>query len=80
MQADGDDPSGSVVDLVDGFADHLDAEPEWTVGSEETLVGMLERGDLDLIAGGITSDTPGLRERAFHAVTAISTAPTAAHW
>jgi len=63
VQADGDDPSGSVVDLVDGFADHLDAEPEWTVGSEETLVGMLERGDLDLIAGGITSDTPWL-ERA----------------
>lgn len=54
------DPSGSVVDLVDGFADRIDATPEWTVATEETLVGMLERGDLDLIAGGITADTPWL--------------------
>ncbi|WP_223627514.1 transporter substrate-binding domain-containing protein [Microbacterium sp. EST19A] len=51
-------PSGSIVDLVDEFAESIDAEPEWTVASEETLVTMLEAGDLDLIAGGITSDTP----------------------
>jgi ABC-type amino acid transport substrate-binding protein len=57
------DPTGSVIDLVDGFADTVDASPEWTVATEETLVRMLERGDLDLIAGGITSDTPWL-ERA----------------
>jgi len=59
----GGTPTGSVVDLVEGFAASLDAEPEWTVATEETLVGMLEDGDLDLIAGGITSDTPWL-ERA----------------
>lgn len=51
-------PSGSIVALVDRFAKTLDAEPEWTVATEETLVGMLEKGDLDLIAGGITVDTP----------------------
>ncbi|WP_240747292.1 transporter substrate-binding domain-containing protein [Microbacterium sp. K24] len=51
-------PSGSIVDLVDDFADSIQAEPDWTVASEETLVTMLEAGDLDLIAGGITSDTP----------------------
>lgn len=54
------DPTGSVIDLVDGFADSIDATPEWTVATEETLVRMLEQGDLDLIAGGITSDTPWL--------------------
>ncbi|WP_229673314.1 transporter substrate-binding domain-containing protein [Microbacterium saperdae] len=56
-------PSGSVVALVDRFAAALDATPVWTVATEETLVGMLEEGDLDLIAGGITADTPWL-ERA----------------
>lgn len=57
----GDDPpTGSIPDLVTGFADTLDAEVEWTVGSEETLVGMLERGQLDLVAGGITDQTPWL--------------------
>lgn len=54
------DPTGSVIDLVDGFAESVDATPDWTVATEETLVRMLERGDLDLIAGGITSDTPWL--------------------
>lgn len=51
-------PSGSIVDLVDDFASSLGVEAEWTVATEETLVGMMEDGDLDLIAGGITSDTP----------------------
>lgn len=51
-------PSGSIVDLVDDFADSIHAEPDWTVASEETLVTMLEAGDLDLIAGGITAETP----------------------
>lgn len=56
-------PSGSIVDLVDDFAASLDADTEWTVATEETLVRMMEDGDLDLIAGGITSATPWL-ERA----------------
>lgn len=55
---DGGTPTGSLPDLVEGFADSIDAQIEWTEGSEETLVGMLERGDLDLVAGGFTSDTP----------------------
>ncbi|WP_337002626.1 hypothetical protein [Microbacterium sp. LB12] len=59
-----DQPSGPVVDLVDRFAASLDAEPEWTVASEETLVRMLRTGDLDLIAGGITPDTPWIDDAA----------------
>lgn len=54
----GGEPRGPVVDLVEGFAEDLDADPTWTVASEETLVQMLERGDLDLIAGALTPDTP----------------------
>ncbi|KQR37665.1 hypothetical protein ASF80_16595 [Microbacterium sp. Leaf159] len=55
---DGRDPTGSLPDLVTGFAAGIDADVEWTEGSEESLVRMLESGDLDLITGGMTSDTP----------------------
>lgn len=58
VDVSGGDPSGTIVDLVDRFADSIDADTEWTVASEETLVTELEAGDLDLIAGGITPDTP----------------------
>ena len=58
VRVDGGTPSGSVVELVDDFARSIDAEPTWTVATEESLVRMLETGDLDLIAGGITADTP----------------------
>lgn len=53
-----DTPSGPIIDLVDTFADSLDAEVEWTIGSEETLVTMVEEGDLDLVVGGLTDQTP----------------------
>lgn len=51
-------PAGSAIDLVNEFAERLDATPDWTVASEETLVGLLEEGDLDLLVGGFTADTP----------------------
>ncbi|MFK3676806.1 hypothetical protein ACI2IP_03710 [Microbacterium sp. NPDC090218] len=62
VEVDGGEPSGSIVDLVDRFADSIDAEPRWTVASEETLVTMLEAGDLDLIAGALTPETPWIDE------------------
>jgi ABC-type amino acid transport substrate-binding protein len=49
---------GSVVELVEGLADSLDARVEWVVGSEEELVEALENGDLDLAVGGMTDRTP----------------------
>jgi DNA-binding transcriptional LysR family regulator len=55
--ADGE-PAGPLVDLVEGFAATIDADVEWTVGSEEDLVKGLEAGDLDVAVGGMTSDTP----------------------
>lgn len=58
VETDRETPTGSIPDLVTGFADGIDAEVDWTNGSEETLVGMLERGDLDLVVGGFTADTP----------------------
>ena len=40
--------------LVEGFADHLGARVEWTVAGEEHLVEMLEKGELDLVVGGLS--------------------------
>jgi ABC-type amino acid transport substrate-binding protein len=55
---DGAAVTGSEVELVEGFADIIDADIEWTVGSEEALVRDLEHGALDLVIGGITDATP----------------------
>lgn len=58
VEVTGDDPSGPLVDLVEEFADTIDAETEWFVASEETLVSQLETGALDLAVGGFTDQSP----------------------
>lgn len=58
VQVDGGAVSGAEVELVERFAAHVDAEIEWTVGSEQALVRALERGELQLVVGGITDATP----------------------
>lgn len=58
VRIDGDLPSGSEVDALTDFATSMDAEVDWTVGSEEALVRGLENGDLDVVAGGLTDETP----------------------
>lgn len=52
------DPTGADVDALTHFAESLDADVEWTVGSEEALVRGLEDGELDVVAGGLTDQTP----------------------
>jgi polar amino acid transport system substrate-binding protein len=52
------EPSGSEVDLVREFAGTLQAQVEWVVGGEQPLIAALERGELELVIGGLTSDTP----------------------
>ncbi|WP_282944002.1 transporter substrate-binding domain-containing protein [Cellulomonas endometrii] len=57
--ADSDtDPSGLEVDLVREFAATRDAEVQWVPGNEEVLLGRLERGELDLVVGGLTAASP----------------------
>ncbi|MBF4995312.1 transporter substrate-binding domain-containing protein [Arthrobacter gandavensis] len=50
--------SGSEVELVEHYAQTLDANIEWTQGGEEDLMGRLEHGELDLVIGGLTDKTP----------------------
>ncbi len=58
VRVDGGAPSGSEVEALTAFARSLDADVEWTVASEETLVRGLEEGDLDVVAAGLTDQTP----------------------
>lgn len=58
VRVDGGEPSGSEVEALTAFARSLDADVEWTVGSEEALVRGLEEGDLDVVAAGLTDQTP----------------------
>lgn len=51
-------PAGTEPALVTSFAESIGARVEWTEGSEEQLVGLLEAGELDLVIGGISDATP----------------------
>lgn len=52
------EPTGLETELVRRFAARLDAQVEWTEGGEQPLVDALEHGELDLIVGGLTKDSP----------------------
>jgi polar amino acid transport system substrate-binding protein len=51
-------PDGPEARLVEEFAAQLDARVDWVVGAESDLFTALEQGDLDLVVGGLTDDTP----------------------
>jgi polar amino acid transport system substrate-binding protein len=55
---EGGRPGGVEVELVERFARELGARVEWVNGSEADLIGALEVRELDLVVGGLTSDTP----------------------
>jgi polar amino acid transport system substrate-binding protein len=55
---EGGRPGGVEVELVERFADELGARVEWVDGSEAELIAALEVRELDLVVGGLTSDTP----------------------
>ena len=61
----GDEPAGIEVELVERFAEELDAEIEWTEASEQELFGALAAGSLDLVIGGLTSTNPNVKEGTF---------------
>lgn len=58
VEKTGDGFRGSDIDLVQGFANQLGAKVQWKMAGEEQLVEDLELGNLDLVAGGFSSDTP----------------------
>lgn len=58
VTVDGSEVTGTLAELIEGFADSIDAQVTWTIGSEEDLVDDLESGKLDLAIGGMTDATP----------------------
>lgn len=58
VDTSGPAPSGTEVELIEGFADRIDADIEWTVTGEEAVMTAIQDGDLHLGAGGFTTDTP----------------------
>lgn len=58
VRVDGDRVTGPEADLVADFAASLGAEVSWRVGGEEELVAAMERGELDVLAGGLTAKSP----------------------
>jgi polar amino acid transport system substrate-binding protein len=55
---DGDEPTGTEVDLVREFAAQLGTTPKWHWGGEEEQIEALEHFALDLVIGGMSSRTP----------------------
>lgn len=58
VDARGAEPTGPEAELIRSFAQKHDAEVDWTVSTEEALMTAIEKGDLDLIAGGLTTSSP----------------------
>jgi hypothetical protein len=50
--------SGIEVELVEEFAETLDADVTWVEGGEEKLFTDLAAGRLDMVVGGLTDTTP----------------------
>lgn len=51
-------PAGVEAVLIEEVAGKLGATVEWKVGGESELLEALERRELDVVVGGLTSDTP----------------------
>lgn len=58
VKVDGDRVSGPEADLVTGFARSQGAQVRWQIGGEEELVEAMEEGELDVLAGGLTTQSP----------------------
>lgn len=50
--------SGSEAELIEGFAESIDAGVEWVPGSESVLAEQIKEGELDVIIGGLTKKSP----------------------
>lgn len=50
--------SGSEVELLESFADSIDAEIEWHAAPESVLAGRIKNDLLDVVIGGLTTSTP----------------------
>ncbi|HHT11870.1 MAG TPA: ABC transporter substrate-binding protein [Propionibacterium sp.] len=50
--------SGPEADIVNGYAESIGAEVVWVEGAESELMEKLKLGELDIVVGGLSSDSP----------------------
>lgn len=54
--------SGTEVELLNDYAETIDAEIRWIPGGENVLAAEMKEGNLDLVIGGLASDVPWTSE------------------
>lgn len=65
MLEDDGDVTGIEPELLEDYAATIDAEIDWTTGSESVLADELDNGELDIVIGGLTSSAPWTGKMAF---------------
>lgn len=50
--------SGSEVELIGDYAESIDAQIEWSPGTESVLAEQMKQDELDIVIAGLTSDAP----------------------
>lgn len=58
------EPAGIEVELIEDFADELEATVEWFPSSESEAFAALHVGELDVVIGGLTAQSPFSKEGA----------------
>lgn len=53
-----DTPGGIEVDILQDYAETIDAKISWHAGGEEHLIAMLKQRQLDVVIGGLTDKSP----------------------
>ena len=53
-----DAPGGIEVELIEEYAESINAEVVWHAGGEEQLITMLSERELDVVVGGLTDKSP----------------------
>lgn len=61
---DDGEPAGIEVELVEAFAEEIDAAVEWFPASESEAFAALHVGEVDLVIGGLTAKSPFSKEGA----------------
>ena len=67
--------TGPEAEIISNYADTLATEVDWTTGSESQLILSLDEGRLDMVIGGIRSDSPWSKKAALTRPHARSTGP-----
>lgn len=51
-------PEGIEAQLIEDYAESIDADVVWHEGGEEQLIGLLAEKELDVVIGGLSSQSP----------------------